>query len=434
MNTMDRAPAVWARPQAWLRRHPLLCDTALAAVLTATALPPVSDIVGADKVLATALIIALAVPLIWRRRAPAIVFAVILALALFQLVVNNGEGNDLLPLACAFYTVATREPRWRVLGAAAALETGAVLAPHAWGIYTLLIAFTMLLGYYVRTRRAYIAALVDRAERLERERDQQARLTAAAERARIAREVHDIVAHNIAVMTALADGAACTAEASPGQAARLMGEVSHTGRSALAEMRRLIAVLRDPPASSPQPALDDIDSLLGTVRAAGLPVTIGTTGKQFPLPATARLTIYRIIQEALTNTLKHAPGATARITLGYRPGQVDLEITDTGRPGDAVPGAGTAAGTPATATGGGHGIAGMRERAALFAGQVTAGPTPGGGWRIHATLRPEPAEVDPADGSTGAATGTGKPAAAPATLGKPGTSNGAGLLPAAEDA
>lgn len=439
MNTMDRAPAVWARLRAWLRRHPLLCDSALAAVLAMAGLPPVSDIVGANKVLATALIIALAVPLIWRRRAPAITFTIILALALVQLLVNNGEGNDLLPLACAFYTVATREPLWRVLAAAAALETGAVLAPHAWGIYTLLIAFTMLLGYYVRTRRAYVAALVDRAERLERERDQQARLTVAAERARIAREVHDIVAHNIAVMTALADGAAYTAGASPDQAARLMGQVSQTGRSALAEMRRLIALLRDPPASSPQPALDGIDDLLGTVRAAGLPVTMCTTGQPFPLPATARLTIYRIIQEALTNILKHAPGATARISLGYQPGRVDLEITDTGRPGDAVPdartapGAGTAAGPPATAAGG-HGIAGMRERAALFAGQVTAGPAPGGGWRIHATLRPEPADGESAGGSTGAAAGTEEPAARLATLAEPGTSDGASLMSVAEDA
>jgi signal transduction histidine kinase len=439
MSAMDRPPVIWARPLAWLRRHPLLCDTVLAAVLAAAGLPPVSTIVGPNQALAAALIIALAAPLIWRRRAPAAVFAVIFVLAMVQLLVNAGEGNDLLPLACAFYTVATREPRWLVLVAAGALEIGAALAPHAWAIYTVLIAFTMLLGYYARTRRAYIAALVDRADRLERERDQQTRLAAAAERARIAREVHDIVAHNIAVMTALADGAAYTAEASPGQAAELMGQVSQTGRSALAEMRRLIAVLRDPPASSPQPALDDIDDLLGTVRAAGLPVTMTTTGQPFPLAATALLTIYRIIQEALTNTLKHAPGATARISVGYQPGQVDLEITDTGRPGDGVPGtggappAGAAPGTAAAATGGGHGIAGMRERAALFDGQVTAGPAPGGGWRIHATLRPERADGAPAAAAGSAETAAGtRETSAPATIGEAGTADGAGLLASAE--
>jgi len=420
----------------------MLSDALLAAVLVAAALPPVSSIAGPDQRLALALIIALAFPLIWRRRAPTAVFAIILALALVQLRVNPTEGNDLLPLACAFYTVATREPLWRVLACAAALEAAAAAAPRAWGIYSLLIAFTLLLGYFVRTRRAYIAALVDRAERLERERDQQARLTVAAERARIAREVHDIVAHNIAVMTALADGAAYTAEASPGQGAELMRQVSQTGRSALAEMRRLIGVLRDPPGHSPQPALDDIDDLLAAVRDAGLPVTMTVTGQPPLLPATAQLAIYRIIQEALTNTLKYAPGATARIQLGYQPGRVDLEITDTGRAdpqitdtgrpktagpapataNDAAPGTGSAPGMPATGPGGGHGIAGMRERAALFAGHVTAGPAPGGGWRIHATLRPGlgPAGSEPAS-------------ATPATIAETGiTAQGAGPLTAAE--
>jgi signal transduction histidine kinase len=400
-------------------------------VLVATALPPISDIAGPNRWLAVTLIIAMALPLVWRRRAPAAVFAVILVLALIQLRVNPHEGNDLLPLACAFYTVATREPRWQVLAGAAALEIAAALAPNGWGIYSLLIAFTLLLGYYIRTRRAYIAALVDRAERLERERDQQAQLATAAERARIAREVHDIVAHNIAVMTALADGAAYTAEASPGQGAALMRQVSETGRSALIEMRRLIGVLRDPPGHSPQPALDDIDDLLAAVREAGLPVTMTVTGQPPLLPATAQLAIYRIIQEALTNTLKYAPSSTARVQLGYQPdrvdleisdtgrvdleisdtGRVDLEITDTGRPkaagpapataSEGAPGTGSAPGMPAAGPGGGHGIAGMRERAALFAGHVTAGPAPGGGWRIHATLRPDlgPAERITAQGA-----------------------------------
>jgi signal transduction histidine kinase len=418
-QVVARPPAVWARPRAWLGRHTLVSDTALAVVLAATAVPPVSAIVGRDRPLAVALIIALACPLIWRRRAPAAVLAVLLALAVIQLWVNPGEGNDLLPLAVAFYTVATREPRWRVLAAAAALEAGAAVVPHAWVLYSFLIAFTLLLGYYVRTRRA-------------------------AERARIAREVHDIVAHNIAVMTALADGAAYTAEASPGQGAALMRQVSRTGRSALAEMRRLIDVLREPPEHSPQPALDDIDELLATVRAAGLPVTMAVTGQPSPLPATARLTIYRIIQEALTNTLKHAPGATARIQLCYQPGQVDLEITDTGRPvaapDDAGPGTGPAAAMPGTVPGGGHGIAGMRERAALFAGHVTAGPARGGGWRIHATLRPGPGpgEDEPARATEGtrAAAEPGS-ATPPATIGETGplsTAKGTGPRTVAERA
>ena len=375
------AAALGARLRAWLARHPTLSDAVLAAALVPAGFPPVSGIVGRDRGLAVVMIIALACPLIWRRRAPMVVLAVIYGLAVIQLIVNPRESNDLLPLMYAFYTVATREPHWRVLASAAALEIAAAFTPAGWGPYSLLIVITLLLGYYIRTRRSYIAALIDRAARLQRERDQQAQLTAATERARIAREVHDIVAHNIAVMTALADGAAYTAGAGSGQAAELMRQVSQTGRSALAEMRRLIGVLREPPGQAPQPVLDEVADLLASVRAAGLPTSMAVTGAPFALPATAELAVYRIIQEALTNTLKHAPGATARIRLDYQPGQVGLEITDTGPPGGQPQAAGP--------HGGGHGIAGMHERAALFAGQVSAGPVPGGGWRIQVTLRPE---------------------------------------------
>jgi signal transduction histidine kinase len=228
-------------------------------------------------------------------------------------------------------------------------------------------------------------ALVDQAERLERERDQQAQLAAAAERVRIAREVHDIVAHNIAVMIALADGAAYTAEARPDQATSLMGQVSATGRSALGEMRRLLGVLREPaaPGPAPQPSLDDVDELIATMRAAGLPTRLTVTGQPFQLPPSAQLALYRTIQETLTNTLKHAPGATAQVRLAYRPGEVELEVTDDGRPG----------GVPAAEPrGGGHGLIGMRERAATFGGQVSAGPRPGGGWRVHTILSLGPSE------------------------------------------
>ena len=248
---------------------------------------------------------------------------------------------------------------------------------------------------------------MDRAERLERERDHQAQLAAAAERVRIAREVHDIVAHNIAVMIALADGAAYTAEASPGQATSLMRQVSATGRSALGEMRRLLGVLREPaaPGPAPQPSLDDVDDLIATVRAAGMPTRLTVTGQPFPLPPSAQLALYRTIQEALTNTLKHAPGATAQVRLAYRPGEVELEVTDHGRPG-AVPAAraAPAAGASAGPHGGGHGITGMRERAAIFDGQVSAGPRPGGGWRVHTVLRLDQPPADtttvPADTAT----------------------------------
>jgi signal transduction histidine kinase len=199
--------------------------------------------------------------------------------------------------------------------------------------------------------------------------------------------MHDIVAHNIAVMIALADGAAYTAVASPEQAASLMGQVSATGRSALTEMRRLLGVLREPaaPGHAPQPTLDRVSDLLESVRAAGLPARLTVTGQPFPLPHSAQLALYRVVQEALTNTLKHAPGAVAQVRLAYADGEVELEVTDDGGhpPGAPADGAVGAPGAP----GAGHGITGMRERAAVFGGQVSAGPRPGGGWRVHTVLR-----------------------------------------------
>ena len=388
-----------SRPLTWLRRHPFITDAALAAVVLWLSSPLVSAISGHNHGLSLALIIVLVCPLIWRRRAPFAVLLTMTGLALAQFVINK-ELNVDIALLVAFYTVAAYEPPKRVLAAAVMLEAGAVLVAvtvpptlKVWALLSGLGAAAGFLGYYARTRRAYLAALVDRAERLERERDQQAQLAAATERARIAREMHDIVAHNIAVMIALAEGAAYTAPTSTGQAVSLMGQVSATGRSALTDMRRLLGVLREParkpaqPGRAPRPTLDNVEDLLATIRAAGLPVRLTVTGQPFPLPDAAQLVLYRMIQEALTNTLKHASGsAGAQVRLTYLPSEVELEITDTGCPG-IMPAPGTATGPGAAA---GHGIAGMRERAAVFGGQVTAGPRPGGGWRVHTVLRLSP--------------------------------------------
>jgi signal transduction histidine kinase len=387
--------AVRRRSLDWIRRHPVLTDAALAAAVLAVSVLLAGQ-TGRDQSLSVVLPVALVCPLAWRRRAPFAVFLVMTGVAVAQLYTTREANNDFVVLM-AFYAVAAYQPPRRVLAAAAILVTGAALitatARYTLGVWALLsglVAVTGLLGYAARTRRAYLAALTDRAERMERERDQQAQLAATAERTRIAREMHDIVAHNIAVMIALADGAAYTAAASPEQAVSLMGGVSAAGRSALTEMRRLLGVLREPVASghAPQPTLDRVAGLLASVRAAGLPTGLTVTGQPFPLPDSAQLTVYRVIQEALTNTLKHAPGATAEVRLAYLTGEIELEVTDDGGHRPGVPaagelGAGQAAGWPP----GGHGIAGMRERAAVFGGQVTAGPRPGGGWRVHTVLR-----------------------------------------------
>jgi signal transduction histidine kinase len=226
----------------------------------------------------------------------------------------------------------------------------------------------------VRTRRAYLASLHNRAVRAERERDQQSQIAAARERARIAREMHDIIAHNLSVMIALADGAAFAARTDAGQAEAAAKHVSATGRQALDEMHRLLNVLRgtgeDSP-RAPQPGIADIDDLVEQVRATGLPATWTVTGRRFPLPPTVELAVYRVAQEALTNILKHAVAPTsAKIHLTYDDPLVTLEVLDDGQP------------APVPVVSDGHGLGGMRERASITGGVVEAGPRDGGGWLV----------------------------------------------------
>ncbi|MGY1712142.1 sensor histidine kinase [Geodermatophilus sp. SYSU D00758] len=230
-----------------------------------------------------------------------------------------------------------------------------------------------------RTRRAYLQALEDRAARAERERDQLARIAVAEERARIARDLHDVLAHDVSVMTALADGAGFA----PGteQARRAVAQIAATGRQALGEMHRLVGVLRaddeDPdPAGglAPAPGLAGLGGLVEQVRAAGLPATLTVTGAPVPLAAGAQLAVYRLVQEALTNTLRHAEGAgRVEVHLAWGGDALTVEVRDDGRgtAGTAVPG---------------HGLVGMRERLGAFGGAVAAGSRPGGGWRVTGML------------------------------------------------
>ena len=380
------------RVVAWLRQHPLATDAMVAGVVLALSLPPITGPTGHHHALSLVLILVMAAALVWRRHAPFIVLMVITGVALVQVGLGTLSGD--LALLAALYTLAAHAPTRHILAGVALLEGAAVVvtltagnALLAWTSLSGVLMATWFTGYYARTRRTYLASLVSRAERLERERDTQAQLAVSAERARIAREMHDIIAHNIAVMIALADGATYTVAGDPGQAATLMGEVSATGRSALTEMHRVLSVLREPagPGHAPQPTLADIDNLLVAVRAAGLPTRLTVTGPPPVLPPSIQLALYRIIQEALTNTLKHSAAASARVQLTYLPAGVALEVTDDGRP-RARPV------NPAQAeSSAGHGITGMRERAAVFGGEVSAGPGPDGGWRVHTMLylRPE---------------------------------------------
>lgn len=345
--------------------------------------------------IALVLDLALAPALIWRRRSPTLAFSAIAAVVVVQFVINPVDrfgGRQLTPdhvmadlaLLVAFYTVAAHEPRRRTMVAAAVLEIALLSATLHWGGRNGAVLFVLLSGMAaaagisgdnVRTRRAYLASLEQRAAALEVERDQQVQLAAAAERARIARDMHDVVAHNISVMIALADGASYTAATNAEQAAEAMAQVAATGRQALGEMRRLLGVLRDgdqPAAVQPQPGLADLENLLAQVRLTGLQATLITEGPLPPLPPGLELAIYRLVQESLTNTLKHAIDAeAATVRLRLRDRRLEVDVIDDGSRPSATPHPG-------------QGISGMQERAAVYGGTIQVGPQATVGWRVHA--------------------------------------------------
>ena len=376
--------------------RPWLLDVAIvAAIIVLGSLPGPDRPGGAGGRLFT---VALALPLLLRRRRPVGVFAAVSVVALIQWATGARAFGD-TALLVALYTVAATQPLRIMLLAGGLLELGVVLAAVRWAQPHWLEAFVGLsamvtaagvLGTNVRHRRALLATLQERAARLEHERDQQGRLAAGAERSRIAREMHDIVAHNLSVMIALADGASYAVRDAPDRAEDAMRTASRTGRQALTEMRRLLGVLREDPgpqALAPQPGIDQIDALVEQVRGAGLPVRYDISGEPADaIPAGLQLAAYRIVQEALTNTLKHGgPTADAHVMLGFAAGELRITIVDSGP-------------EPAAAAAEGGGLRGMRERAAVYDGLVEAGPRDGGGWQVRTrlTFAGVPAEATPA--------------------------------------
>ncbi|HEY3748506.1 MAG TPA: histidine kinase [Pseudonocardiaceae bacterium] len=374
--------------RALTARHPQAVDALLALgllLLLFRARAVVEGGVLQDRLFA----VLLCAPLALRRRFPLPVFGLLCAVALAQWFLGFLLVSD-AALLVALYTVAAHRGRRHAVAAAVVLELGVGLAVIQWGglfrvlptlvFLTGMVIAAFVLGVNMRTRRAYLASLEDRALRAERERDQQSQIAAAGERARIAREMHDIVAHNLSVMIALADGAAFAVRTGSPEAHSAARQVSATGRQALAEMHRLLGVLREaaPDASrAPQPGIEQLDDLVSQVRSAGLAVSLTITGRPFELPTTAQLAVYRVAQEALTNVLKHADSPTeACVRLSYRQPVLELEVSDNG----------TTVGDPSSDSPAGHGLAGMRERAAMFGGDVLAGPGPGGGWRVALRL------------------------------------------------
>jgi len=230
-------------------------------------------------------------------------------------------------------------------------------------------------GAGTRSHRAYLAGLRARAEELELERDQQAALAVAAERGRISRELHDVVAHGLSVMVIQAQGGAAALDNRPTDTRVALDAIVKTGRDSLADMRRVLAAVGAVDAAwHPQPGLAQLSTLLSQVRDAGTPVRLRVEGEAPTLPSTVDLSAYRIVQEALTNTMKHAGGgAKATVLLSFSPAEVGIEVSDDGR---------GAAGS----SGGGNGLRGMRERARLLGGRLTAEPGPHGGFVVRATL------------------------------------------------
>jgi signal transduction histidine kinase len=252
----------------------------------------------------------------------------------------------------------------------------------------------LLAGAVVRALRGQIDWLAERAQRLERERDQQASLAAATERARIARELHDVVSHNLQVMVTLADAACVTRTQGVDPATETMREVANTGRQAMTDMRRMLGLWRDEtttaqpphaafgPVDPPQPRLDELEALVERVRATGLGVCITREGPPFALSEAAELTAYRIIQEALTNTLRHAASADAvQITLAFDDPDVSIRVVDNGQTSPAT------SVKPFQGASGGHGVPNMTARAGAFGGTLSAGPMASGGWGVTTTLR-----------------------------------------------
>ncbi|MDQ0795690.1 sensor histidine kinase [Streptomyces sp. B1I3] len=395
----------------FIRRHPTGVDTFWAVVLLGlSGMSIVADQVGhggRERVAAVPIAVGLCAVVALRRRAPERMLLLAIGMGVAQLLLDVRPNAADFALLVITYTVATVGERWASRVALGCSLCAAGLSTLRWPqetpssnwlqsvfvvvVMTVPFVLAWVLGDSIRTRRAYFSQLEERAARLEREREAQSKVAVAAERARIARELHDVVAHNVSVMVVQADGAAYVMDASPDQARQALETISHTGRQALAEMRRLLGVLRtgDTQESGeyvPQPDVEQIEDLVGQVRQTGLTVDFKIEGTPRPLPSGVELTAYRIVQEALTNTRKHGgPDAGASVRLVYFDDGLGLLVEDDGR------GAAHELYEDGGADGAGQGMIGMRERVGMVGGTLDAGPRPGGGFRISALLPLKPA-------------------------------------------
>lgn len=387
--------------RTWLKAHPIVSDALVALALTVSGVWQILDAgtvrsghTSPDRLNLTVLLVIMAMlPL--RRRLPFTVLLVAIGgNALLTAFGHVPTVAEMLAFLVVVYTVAAH----RALAVSCAggglavvaftmmslrLPLGEARTFAGFTVNTALIVGVWWLGCSMRLRRSYEAELTHRAERLERARDVDARAARVEERSRIARELHDVVAHHVSVMTVQAGAARRIIDKDPETARAAMSTIEETGRSALREMRRIVGVLRTDrdaeqgaAALAPQPGIPDVGELIDHVRETGLSVRLSIEGEPRPLPPGVSIAAYRLIQEALTNTLKHAgPQARACVRIHYAPGELAVRVEDDGR-GLAV--------LAGTKEGSGHGMVGMHERVALYGGQLRIGPRVGGGFEVRA--------------------------------------------------
>jgi signal transduction histidine kinase len=365
---------------------------ALVAAGLATALFASMPVGSGMLVLGYGLVLLHTLPLAARRRSPGTVLAVIVASGL------AGAALFLPPfffgpaILVAVYSVAAYGSRWVSVAGLALAEVGLAavqLTPFGFEfeglalvVFMGVLAAAWLLGHFAHNYRAYAVRLEERTAELKRAREELARRAVAEERLRLARELHDVVAHAMSVIAVQSGVGAHVVDSRPEEVGKALAAIEATSRAALTELRRLLGVLRqdsEPRASlAPVPGLANLEGLLAEVAKAGLAVKLRVEGRPAPLPTGLDLSAYRIVQEALTNVVKHAGPARAQVTIRYRDHEVAVEVTDDGRGVGAVAGDGR--------RGTGHGLIGMRERVQAFGGDLEVGPRPGGGFRVAARL------------------------------------------------
>ena len=359
----------------WLRRHPLLVDVGLVAVLLAVTITVATHNAHttAEIVLGTLETL----PLLWRRRWPLAVVVAVTAVALAIVALDA----RLLPfqLAVALYTLAASSDTRaaRLTGIASIATITVALAANGTAQFgdsaarVVFLVAAWLLGDSIGSRRAYVGEIEEKARRLEREREAEAQRMVAEEQSRIARELHDVVAHALSVIVVQAAAADDVFEVEPRRAREPIRAIELAARAALGDLRRVLGIIQDGAEYEPQPGLARLDSLVEQVRATGLDVALEFQGTARPLPAAVDLSAYRIVQEALTNTLKHAGAEHATVSVRYGD-ELALEIRDDGSGG--------------TDANGGSGLVGMRERVAMLGGRVDTGPRPDGGYLVSAQI------------------------------------------------